>query len=276
MKIPLVVQVAANSLTEHLHVTLISRHGLLLAVLEQLLTQVHVQRHGPVVRALSQNRLLSTNSQGSGRVHVPGLLLINTGLGGVRVLLHRRQGLLVGADLVHVVHIAGTQQVLKRRTEVRQSRREASHRILVHSLRNNRGRHVLRRVLSITRLVLAVILHLLQLRYATVILIVVRQRRVRCSSRSRSRSGRGSRRRCRSRGRSGSRLRSSSRSALRARSGSRRLRSSLRATSRQQSHGADAQYAQRRAAGQVLGHSDTFQSVGDCNQFSRKPNRIQS
>ena len=38
VKVPLVVQVAANSLTEHLHVTLISRHGLLLAVLEQLLT----------------------------------------------------------------------------------------------------------------------------------------------------------------------------------------------------------------------------------------------
>ena len=36
------------------------------------------------------------------------------------------------------------------------------------------------------------------------------------------------------------------------------------------------QHTQRRAAGQVLGHSDTFQSVGDCNQFSRKPNRIQS
>ena len=38
VQVPLVVQVAANSLTEHLHVTLISRHGLLLAVLEQLLT----------------------------------------------------------------------------------------------------------------------------------------------------------------------------------------------------------------------------------------------
>lgn len=38
VQVPLVVQVATNSLTEHLHVTLISRHGLLLAVLEQLLT----------------------------------------------------------------------------------------------------------------------------------------------------------------------------------------------------------------------------------------------
>lgn len=38
VKVPLVVQVATNSLTKHLHVTLISRHGLLLAVLEQLLT----------------------------------------------------------------------------------------------------------------------------------------------------------------------------------------------------------------------------------------------
>lgn len=38
VQVPLVVQVATNSLTEHLHVTLISRHSLLLAVLEQLLT----------------------------------------------------------------------------------------------------------------------------------------------------------------------------------------------------------------------------------------------
>ena len=60
VQVPLVVQVAANSLTEHLHVTLISRHGQLLAVLEQLLAQIHVQSHSPVVRTLRQNRLLAS------------------------------------------------------------------------------------------------------------------------------------------------------------------------------------------------------------------------
>ena len=153
--------------------TLISRHGLLLAVLEQLLTQIHVQGHGPVVRTLSQNRLLGFNGQGSGRVHVPGLLLINTGLGGIRVLLHRGQGLLVGTDLVHVAHIAGAQQVLKRRTKVSQRRGKTGHRILVHGLRHDRGGNILRRVLSVTRLVLTVVFHLLQLCYTAVVLIVV-------------------------------------------------------------------------------------------------------
>lgn len=53
MQIPLIVQVTTNSLTEHLHVTLISRHGLLLALLKQLLTQINIQGHSPVVRTLS-------------------------------------------------------------------------------------------------------------------------------------------------------------------------------------------------------------------------------
>ncbi len=168
MKIPLVgVQVAANSLTEHLHVTRYQpprapcRH-------EQLITQVHGSTSRSVVRALAtRTSCLGTNSQGSGRVayqvffsSIPALVE------SAYFFIAARVAWSVLTSFA-MVHIAGTQQVLKRRTEVRQSRREPARIYRCAALRAS-DRHILRQVPTY-RLVLAVIIHLLQLRYATVI-----------------------------------------------------------------------------------------------------------